>query len=55
MVTALIENNKSTIEKATIMAKAYWKAQNDIMLYWHYQSCKEEVKDIIDNEIKNRF
>jgi hypothetical protein len=41
--------NKSRNEKIQDIIKAKTKADYDIILYWHFQSIKEEIFKDIDN------
>ena len=49
MNTITLNNNKTKIEKIDLAIKIKFKAENDIVLYWHYQSIKDDlIKEIKD-------
>jgi hypothetical protein len=44
--------NKKDTEKISDLIKFHWKADNDIILYYHYLSVKDELKKELRNHAK---
>ena len=49
----LYNNNESIKEKINILCKFKFKADYNIVLYYHYKTIKAELLEDIDKDIKN--
>ena len=47
------ETNQSLNELLNTREKFYWKKEEDLILFWHWESTKDEEKKKIEEKLQN--